>query len=169
MWAELVSYLEHLLFQVCERRAGHQVGVALSEWLPGDGGLSLDLLGQVCLVIERGADRQVQLQDGQSAAFCIRKGQKHQGLTYLPIGVLWVATVPIISVGVSVVVVVVLCVLHMLALTTLPILATVAHYLDCVVLRHIQPVTRPSGAVGQRQNKQVWFWAGETGLGKQAG
>lgn len=167
MWAELVSYLEHLLFQVCERRAGHQVGVALSEWLPGDGGLSLDLLGQICLIIEPGADGQVQLQDGQSAALCIRKGQKHQGLTYLPIGRLWVATVPIISV-VSVVVVV-LCVLHVLVLTTLPIRATVAHYLDCVVLRHIQPVTRPSGAVGQRQDKQVWFWAGETGLGKQAG
>lgn len=154
---------------MCERRAGHQVGVALAVRLPGDGGLSLDLLGQIRLVIERGADGQVQLQDGQSAALCIRKGQKHQRLTYLPIGGLWVATVPTISVVVSVVVVVVLCVLHMLALTTLPIRATVAHYLDCGVLGHVQPVTGTSGAVGQRQDKQVRFWAGETGLGKQAG
>lgn len=139
--------------------AGHHVGVALLVRLPGDGGLSLGLLRHTRLVTKRGADRQVQLQDGHSAALCIRKGQKDQGLTSLPVGRLWVATVPIISVVASVVVV--LCVLHILALTSLPILAIVAHYLDCVVqasVRHIQPVPKTSGAVGQRQGKQgVWF------------
>ncbi len=59
----------------------------------------------------------------------------------------------------------------MLALTTKPILAIGAHYLDIVVsFRHIQPVTRTSREVRQRQGKQsVCIWAGETGLGKQAG
>lgn len=153
-----------------ERVAGHQVGVALPVWLPGDGGLCLGLLRHSRLVTKRGADGHVELQDGQSAALCIGKGQKDQGLTNLPIGRLWAASVPIISV---VSIVVVLSVLHMLALTTLPILVIVAHYLDPVVqvsFRHIQPVTNTSRAVGQRQGKQgVWFWAGETGLGKQAG
>lgn len=127
----------------------------------------MGLLWHSRLITKRGADGQVQLQDGQSAALCIRKGQKDQGLTNLPIGRLWVATVPIISV------VVVLCVLHVLALTTMTILAIVAHYLDSVVqvgFRHIQVATRTSRDVGQRQGKQgVWFWAGEKGLGKQAG
>lgn len=61
----------------------------------------------------------------------------------------------------------------MLALTTLPILATVAYNLDLVVqvsFRHIQLVTNTSRAVGQRRGKQgIWFCAGEIGLGKQAG
>lgn len=152
-----------------ERIARHQVGVALLVRLPGDGGLSLGLLWHSRLVTKRGADRQVQLQDGQSAALCIRKGHKDQGLTNLPIGRLWIATVPIISVVVSIVVV--LCVLHMLALTTEPILAIGAHYLDIVVsFRHIQPAINTSRAMGQRQGKQgVCVWAGDTGLGKQAG
>lgn len=140
--------------------AGHQVGVALLVRLPGDGGPSLGLLRHSRLVIKQRANRQVQFQDGQSAALCIRKGHKDQGLMDLPIGRLWVATVPIISVVVSVVVVE-LCVLHILALAFMPILAIVAHYLDCVVqvcFRHIQPVINTSGVVGQRQEKQgVWF------------
>lgn len=151
--------------------AGHQVGVALLVRLPGDGGLSLGLLWHSRFVTKRGANGQVQLQDGQSAALCIRKGHKDQGLTNLPIGRLWVATVPTISV-VSIVVVV-LCVLHMLALTTEPILAIGAHYLDTVVsFRHIQPVISTSRAVGQRQRQRkqgVRVWAEEMGLGKQAG
>ncbi len=148
--------------------AGHQVGIALLVWLPGDGGLSLGLLWHPSLITKCRANGHIQLQDGYSAALCI-KGHKHQGLTNLPKGRLWVATVPIISV---VTVVVVLCVLHMLALTAMPILATPD--MDCVVrvsFGHIQPVTRASTRAGrQRQGKQgVWFWAGEMGLGKQAG
>lgn len=136
--------------------AGHQVGVALLVRFPGDGGLSLGLLRHPSVITKCGANGHVQLQDGQSAALCIRKGHKDQGLTNLPIGRLWVATVPIISV-VSVVVVVVLCVLHSLALATTPILAIVANYLDFVVkvkIRHIQLITNTSRAVGQRQRKQ---------------
>lgn len=72
----LVSYLEHLLIQVCERMAGHQVGVALPVRLPGDGGLSLGLLWHSGLVTKCGADGYIHLQDGQSAALCIRKGHK---------------------------------------------------------------------------------------------
>lgn len=147
--------------------AGHQIGIALLVWLPGDGGLSLGLLWHPSLIIKCRAKWHIQLQDGYSATLCI-KGYKHQGLTNLPKGRLWVATVPIISV---VTVVVVLSVLHMLALTAMPILAP---DMDCVVrvgFRHIQPVARTSTRAGrQRQRKQgVWVWAGEMGLGKQAG
>ena len=131
--------------------AGHYVGVALLVRLPGKSGLSLGFLWNSGLVSKRGADGHVELQYGQSAALCIRKGHKDQGLTSLPIGGQWIATPTIISVVSVVVVVVVLCVLHSLALTTIPILAIVAHYLDCVVklrFRHIQPVIITSWAVG---------------------
>lgn len=138
--------------------ARHHIGIALLVRLPGDGGLSLGLLWHSRLITKHVADWHVQLQDGQSAALCIRTGQKDQGLTNLPIRKLWVASVPIISV---ISIVVVLCVLHMLALTTLTILAIVASYLDCVVrvsFRHIQGATRTSRAAGYRQGKQgVWF------------
>lgn len=56
-----ISYLEHLLIYVCKRMAGHQVGVALAVRLPGDGGLSLDLLRHSRVVIKCGADGHVQL------------------------------------------------------------------------------------------------------------
>lgn len=137
--------------------AGHHIGIALLVRLPGDGGLSLGLLWHSRLIAKGGADGHVQLQDGQSAALCIRKGQKDQWLTNLPIGRLWVASVPIISV---VSIVVVFCILHTLALTTMTILAIVASYLDRVVeisFRHIQGATRTSRAAGWRKGKQgVW-------------
>lgn len=149
--------------------AGHQVAIALPIRLPGDGSLSLGLLWHR-LVTKCGTGGQVQLHNGLSATLCIGKGHKDQWLTKLPIGKLWIAIVSIKSGGVPIVVI--LCVLHMLAMTPKPILATGAHYLDSVVqvsFRHIQPV-RTSRAVGQRQGKQGFcLWAGEMVLGKQAG
>lgn len=74
-----------------------------------------------------------------SVSICVRRGQKDQGLTNLPNGRLRVSVLSDV---------VVLCVLHALALTTLAVLATVAHHLDFVVracVRHIQAATRTAG------------------------
>lgn len=153
------SYLKHLLVYMCERLAGHQVGVALAQRLPRDGGLSLSLLRHLCLVTNCGPDGKFELQDRPPAPLCIGKGHKDQGLTKLPVGRQWVPIKPAV-----VSIVVVFCVLHMLALINKHILAIGAHY-----LRHIQPVINISRAGGQRQGEQgVWVWAGETGLRKQA-
>lgn len=70
------AYLEHLLICVCDWIAGDQVGIALALRLPGDGGLSLSLLRDSCLVIKRGADGHIQLHNGHPAALCIREGHK---------------------------------------------------------------------------------------------
>lgn len=121
--------------------------------------MSLGLQRNSCLV-KNGSGGHPKLQDGESAAFCIGEGDKDQRLTDFVIRSQRFASV------------VVLRVLHMLAMTAVHILVR-ARYVDSVVqvrLRHVQPV--PSGAVGlgQRQGKQgVRLWAGETGLGKQAG
>lgn len=140
--------------------AGHQVAIALAIGLPGDGSLSLSILRRVRLINKCGTNGQVQLHNGFSATLCIRKGYKDQWLTKLPIGRLWVAIVPIICGSGPIVI---LCIFHM---TTKPILTIGAHYMD-ISFRHIQPVNIPRAV---RQGKQgFWFWAGEMGLGKQAG
>lgn len=161
--------------------ARDQVCIALPVRLPGNGGLRLCLLWQPCLVLWKTKCRahgHIQLYDRLPLAPCVRKGHKDQRLTHLPIGRLRVATIPvpvipIVSIVSIVSIVVVLCVLHMLAMTTKRILSIGARYLDtvvCISLRHIQLVARAPGAAGQRQRKQrVRVWAGERGLGKQAG
>lgn len=165
----LISYLEHLLIQLCDGMAGHHIGAALLVGLPCNGGLRLDLLRH-CVVTNRGSNGQVQLHIRPSAALCIGKGHIDQRLANLPIRRLRVATAIRVSI-----VVVVLCVLHVLVLITKPIRVIGAHYLQPVVqvsFRHIQPVINTSRAVGlgQRQGKEgVWFCTGERGLGKQAG
>ena len=115
----------------------------------------MGLLWHPCVITKRGANGHVQLQYGQSAALCIREGHKDQGLTHLPIGVLWVATV---SIKLVVSIVVVLCVLHMLVVIAKPILAIGTHYMDSIVqvsFWHIQLVI--TRVVGQRQEVTCWF------------
>lgn len=97
----LFSYLKHLLIYMCDRMAGHQVGIALTVWIPGDAGLSLGLLWLSCIIIDCGSKGYIN-HYGLSAALCIREGDKDQGLTTLLIGA---SAVPIISSAVSIVVV----------------------------------------------------------------
>lgn len=139
-----VSHLEHVFVEVCHRVAGHQVGIALAVRLPRDGGLSLGLLWHCRVVERRDSDGHVHLEDGQPAALGVRLRQDDERLAELPVGRLRVADVSVVSI------VVVLCVLHMLALTPAAILTTVARQLDSVVVhvshvRHVKVATRAPG------------------------
>lgn len=121
-------------------------GIALSVRVPGDGGPGLGLLWHACIIIICRAYRHVQLQDGLSVSFWVRKGQKDQGLTNLALGCLWVSVLANV---------VLLCVLHVLAMTTPAILVIVSHYIDLVIrasVRYIHAATRTAG-LGQREDR----------------